>query len=224
MTSIEWLYQLSKQRELDKFDLEQAKEMHKQEIVEAYCNGNDLIGAEQYYQETFVSKGSNELEQVVNDYDDDPTWIDDEVELPKQDVHKLGNEDVPKLGYVEVWDKDEPKDDVRKVVEDNVEKLQQDAWDNYEHEEGNLYSTTFRNAFKLGYNKAKETLLSEKRDIEYLKRESYRQGFLEAKETLYTEEQVDKAISWGINKGRKGDVTITDIDDFIQSLKQPKKD
>lgn len=36
MTSIEWLYKLSKQRELDKFDLEQAKEMHKQEIIDAY--------------------------------------------------------------------------------------------------------------------------------------------------------------------------------------------
>jgi len=24
-----------------------------QEIIEAYCNGNDLIGAEQYYQETY---------------------------------------------------------------------------------------------------------------------------------------------------------------------------
>jgi DNA-binding transcriptional regulator YhcF (GntR family) len=43
-------------------------------------------------------------------------------------------------------------------------------------------------------------------------------------ETLYTEKQVDKAISWGINSGRKGNVTITDIDNFIQSLKQPKKD
>jgi len=42
------------------------------------------------------------------------------------------------------------------------------------------------------------------------------------KENTFTEEQVDKAISWGINSGRKGDVTITDIDNFIQSLKQPK--
>ena len=39
MTSIEWLFQLSKQRELDKFDLKQAKEMHKQEIENAYEEG-----------------------------------------------------------------------------------------------------------------------------------------------------------------------------------------
>jgi uncharacterized protein YnzC (UPF0291/DUF896 family) len=61
-TSIEWLYKLSKERELDKFDLEQAKEMHKQEIIEAYYQcGRDNFehikvinrSATEYYQETF---------------------------------------------------------------------------------------------------------------------------------------------------------------------------
>jgi hypothetical protein len=33
MTSTEWLYALSKQRELDVFDLEQAKHMHKAERI-----------------------------------------------------------------------------------------------------------------------------------------------------------------------------------------------
>jgi hypothetical protein len=61
MTSIEWLKDYMQKMQyfigndlLEAF--EEAKEMHKQEIVEAYCNGNDLIGAEEYYQETFVSK------------------------------------------------------------------------------------------------------------------------------------------------------------------------
>jgi len=31
-TAVEWLYELSKERELDKFDLEQAKEMEKQRM------------------------------------------------------------------------------------------------------------------------------------------------------------------------------------------------
>ena len=31
-TAVEWLYELSKKRELDKFDLEQAKEMEKEQI------------------------------------------------------------------------------------------------------------------------------------------------------------------------------------------------
>jgi len=52
------------------------------------------------------------------------------------------------------------------LYEDEVDKFEQDAWDNYEHVEGNLYSTTFRNAFKLGYKKAKETLYTEISDEE----------------------------------------------------------
>jgi hypothetical protein len=70
MTSIEWLIDRLYQHEhhIDILDVatingyfEQAKETHKQEIIDAYCNGNDLIGVEQYYQETFVSKGSDDI-------------------------------------------------------------------------------------------------------------------------------------------------------------------
>ncbi len=32
---------------------EQAKAMEKEQIIEAYCNGNDNIGAEQYYNEKY---------------------------------------------------------------------------------------------------------------------------------------------------------------------------
>jgi hypothetical protein len=52
-TAVEWLYDLSKERELDRFDLEQAKEMEKEQIIEAYCEGNDNISAEQYYNQTY---------------------------------------------------------------------------------------------------------------------------------------------------------------------------
>jgi hypothetical protein len=38
-TAVEWLHKLSKQRELDKFDWEQVKEMEKQQIVDAYKQG-----------------------------------------------------------------------------------------------------------------------------------------------------------------------------------------
>ena len=63
MTSIEWLIEQFKDYDfllsLHQFDIEQAKEMHKQEIIDAYNNG-DLRSADLYYQETFVSKGSDE--------------------------------------------------------------------------------------------------------------------------------------------------------------------
>ena len=38
-TAVEWLFELSKQRELDKFDLEQAKEMEKEEMHAEYMRG-----------------------------------------------------------------------------------------------------------------------------------------------------------------------------------------
>jgi hypothetical protein len=45
MTSTEWLYTLSKQRELDKFDLEQAQAMHKAEIIDFATDfAKDYIG------------------------------------------------------------------------------------------------------------------------------------------------------------------------------------
>ncbi len=49
----------------------------------------------------------------------------------------------------------------------------------------------------------------------------YNQALEDNKEKKYTDEDIDKAISWAINSGRDGKVTITDIDNFIQSL-QPK--
>tara|TARA_R110002126_G_scaffold85137_2_gene206467 strand:+ start:868 stop:1056 length:189 start_codon:yes stop_codon:yes gene_type:complete len=38
-TAVEWLYGKSKLRELDKFDLEQAKEMEKEEMHSEYMRG-----------------------------------------------------------------------------------------------------------------------------------------------------------------------------------------
>jgi len=35
---------------------EQAKEMEREQIIEAYCNGDDNISAKQYYNETFKSE------------------------------------------------------------------------------------------------------------------------------------------------------------------------
>jgi hypothetical protein len=57
MNSIEWLYKLSKERELDKFDLEQAQAMHEKEIIEAWEMGrfniDDIGSGEEYYNETY---------------------------------------------------------------------------------------------------------------------------------------------------------------------------
>lgn len=64
-TAIDWLFKLSKERELDKFDLEQAKQMEKQQIIHAYGQGTaDEAGeiidatktAEQYYNKKYKSE------------------------------------------------------------------------------------------------------------------------------------------------------------------------
>jgi hypothetical protein len=71
MTSIEWLIEeltpsiALQQKYIDELK-DKAKEMHKQEIEDAYWDGGQNIpmsekSCEQYYQETFVSKGSDTL-------------------------------------------------------------------------------------------------------------------------------------------------------------------
>jgi hypothetical protein len=56
-TAVEWLWNLSKQRELDKFDLEQAKAMEKEQRIKDYNAGyndaqcNHINDAENYVNE-----------------------------------------------------------------------------------------------------------------------------------------------------------------------------
>ena len=55
-TAVEWLYELSKERELDKFDLEQAKEMEKQQINKACYDGyyqEELYDIREYYNKNY---------------------------------------------------------------------------------------------------------------------------------------------------------------------------
>ena len=65
MTAVEWLEQLlfNKQGKFTKGDIEQAKEMEKEQITEAHTFGyvigggkGDLYNPEQYYNETFKSE------------------------------------------------------------------------------------------------------------------------------------------------------------------------
>ena len=82
MTSLDWLFEKLWELPKDKLSwhsvLEQAKEMHKQEIIDAFKSGlkspyhqdytfvtqdnQEGTKSGQYYQETFVSKGSYEVE------------------------------------------------------------------------------------------------------------------------------------------------------------------
>jgi hypothetical protein len=113
MTSIEWLIEkldkLENELLINKLEnkfssrfyeltknqiIEQAKEMHKQEIIKSRENGiiegikrtnnnyySSILESEQYYQETFVSKGSGD---TLKDYH--IVEANEMVELPKQEI------------------------------------------------------------------------------------------------------------------------------------------
>lgn len=63
-TAVEWLHEIAKQREPDKFDWQQAKEMEKEQIEDAHNNGygsgymDEGISPEEFYNETYG--GTNE--------------------------------------------------------------------------------------------------------------------------------------------------------------------
>ena len=100
MTSIEWLIeQMFKQgyfdgnkpltfTNLDHLQ-QQAKEMHKQEIIDAhdmgYIDGGNhkKVTAEMYFEETFVSKGSDEVELPQQEISDEEI----EKEISKRYMH-----------------------------------------------------------------------------------------------------------------------------------------
>ena len=111
MTSIEWLEQIAKSMVINGGDLgedypalmvhiQQAKEMHKQEIIDfaRHClnkaKDTDILTAfintQQYYQETFGSKGSDTLK----DY-----HIVDTNEMVEDDVEKLSEEWIDKNSH-----------------------------------------------------------------------------------------------------------------------------
>jgi hypothetical protein len=64
-SAVEWLHYVSKQRELDKFDWEQAKEMEREQIIDAFveCWKENMPegyeckqSAEYYYNQTYKSE------------------------------------------------------------------------------------------------------------------------------------------------------------------------
>jgi formyltetrahydrofolate synthetase len=114
MTSIEWLEKkfktyLSWSSFLEE-DFEQAKEMHKKEIIDAWnsgldnflaTNNSDIMVAEHYYQETFGSKGSDNLtKEIINFMKKEKERKE---QLPQQE---LSDEEIEK-GAREWYDKED---------------------------------------------------------------------------------------------------------------------
>ena len=141
-TSVEWLLKelytkmnlSGNGRVLDEI-LEEAKEMHKQEIIDAY--DQDLYGGlygkskynhgKEYYQQTYQSVDTNEMIDHIGD-------VNEMVDVTKQN-------------------------DVR---EDDVEKLAEEyAFKTYHELEDAKWFTPLNLGFRAGYNKAKENTYTE---------------------------------------------------------------
>ena len=99
MTSIEWLAsKLSITfNTMYAEEIQQAKQMHKKEIIDA-SNGyttTELLGVtkgEYYYQETFVSKGSDDLTKEIIDFMKKEKQL--KAQLPKQEISDEEIEDI----------------------------------------------------------------------------------------------------------------------------------
>ena len=111
MTSIEWLMQTLEQNNLIDLEvidsntyytiIEQAKLLHKQEIIDAankllyHGPGPGNTAAEQYYQETFVSKGVREEALQFLTTQAQELDLGYETELPQQEI---SDEEILKQG------------------------------------------------------------------------------------------------------------------------------
>jgi len=52
--------------------------------------------------------------------------------------------------------------------QETLEEAKNNAWDNYEHVEGNLYSTSFKNGFEIGVKYQAERMYSEEEQLHLL--------------------------------------------------------
>jgi hypothetical protein len=111
--------------------------------------------------------------------------------------------------------------DVRKMVEDDVEKFALKYIDDEWSDADDTVRFGIEVGIKIGYKKAKEhyELAASVRELKEYKL-GFNCGYKQAKETLYTEEQVWEAM----HKVRDSRYATISDDEIIQSLKQPKKD
>jgi hypothetical protein len=101
MTSIEWLveqlWNYSEPSLTNKILIDKAKEMHKQEIIEAHGEEQSYLqydgswkrmNGEQYYQETFVSKGSDDHISDISKMVEDSTVMLPQQEISDEEIEK----------------------------------------------------------------------------------------------------------------------------------------
>ena len=126
MTAVEWLIKIYLQtNKIDSFDIEQAKEMEKNQIIGAYQKGRfnyedwnkgikkNLVQSEQYYNETYGSKGSDDqvsdVRKMVDNWDNVFDKIESEYDchIPLKVVNYLNKYyKVPTSSQTEISDEE----------------------------------------------------------------------------------------------------------------------
>ena len=106
--------------------------MEKQQIIDAAERWKGTDFAEKYYAETYGSKGSDETNSEKPN------------ETSSQTEHNS-----PKV---------ENKTSFGEISDEEIEEASENAWSDYEYEEGNLYSTTFKGGWKLAIKWYREQL------------------------------------------------------------------
>jgi hypothetical protein len=128
MTSIEWLMEryLSKEHSLNIIDFDKAKEMHKQEMEKVsgdwwnegasymYDGKREYNSFEQYYQETFVSKGSgdhivdtNEMistSTISDKWKEYQDWLNEVPEISNEEIRNKSIELFRPISYQECFE------------------------------------------------------------------------------------------------------------------------
>jgi ribosomal protein L32 len=148
MTSIEWLIeQLEERGHIIPDHLEEtAIKMHKAETIDAFKKGQALgfddnpnYMAEQYYNQTFVS--NSEIPNVCSSQTEICISCDEQKE-----THKICMDCIGKM----------IKENQKEISDEEIKKGGENAWSDYEYQEGNLYSTTFRDGWLMAIKWYKE--------------------------------------------------------------------
>jgi hypothetical protein len=142
--------------------------LEKEQIEYAWnsAGGGDAYhSGKEYYQETFISNGSDFKQFSLYEHKDTITSADTPISktflerVPKQETlcKHCGQEKILHNHNVQVPHYKERI--LNQVSDEEIEVAKENAWSDYEYQEGNLYSTTFSDGWKMAIEWYKEQLI-----------------------------------------------------------------
>ena len=247
-TSVEWLAQQLLNAEPNVLEwqkyLLQAKEIHKQEIMDSWDYGteegikrtnnsyyNSMRNSETYYNETYQSVDTNEMVDVPQQNDvkggELATFKNDVREEELHELEVLRNKIKREIGEREPQSKfgsgyKQALIDVEGMI---MDMLVVPCFPQQNDVKGGELATfnqvpDVRNMVEDDVEKLAEEMYGKGKVPDY--EEGFIDGYNKAKETLYTEEQVREAIDMARSQKGYASYEYTE-NEIIQSLKQPKQ-